>query len=193
MNPLDAADAFMLVANRAQMAGLDAAGETLKKMIRQRLMDYREDSKLIASVDYKIKGPTQGTFMQKMSVDIGDSNYQIPDPEKELSMTVGAGAPYALVIAKGAHPHSEHGDGNLTPEDGTFMEKMEKWAARYGVPHDEMMSIADYISKNGTQPHPFMPSEQEIEEIVGTAVQRATALIWSRTRLPDVVYKVGSK
>jgi hypothetical protein len=83
--------------------------------------------------------------------------------------------------------------GNATPEDGTFREKIAIWAREQGLDAEAAGRIANHIWANGTPAQPFFPTEEEMKRTILAAISLVNKQVFSSTRLPDLVLKVGKK
>lgn len=197
----DSVKGIRAMAEMAVAAGLSAAGRALKESTRGRQSSGLGDSRLTKSIDYLVTGPRVTssyvgqipTNTVKVDSDTDHPRDKLPQPSEPLSLVFGAGAPYAGYVERGtAGPYTGQ-VGNVTPEDGTFREKIKTWASERGMDEDAAFRIANKIWATGTEAKPFMPTEAAIGDTIHDALSTANRAVFSSIQLPPLVFKVGSK
>lgn len=189
------------IAELAVATGLHHAGEALKNVTRSRHSQSVGDSRLTKSIDFLVTGPSvESSYVGKLAGNLvktdsetDNSRDKLPVPTQPLSLVFGAGAPFSGYVERGTAGPYGGGPGNATPEDGTFREKITIWAANQGLDAEAAGRIADSIWAKGTDAHPFMPSEREMQDIILSSIASANKMVFATKRLPDLVFKVGKK
>ena len=148
-------ESIINIEREALLAGIGKEGVN----IMRDNMNHRDDTgNTKKSITWRTQ-QQQGEENVRTLIDGTTVQYGLPDVDSEDKVYIGTTDPVARFIEDGTSPPRTSKDADL------FVLSIQEWAARNGIPQDDVPAIVRYISKKGTAAHQFVDqSAIDIEE-----------------------------